>query len=166
MINLIKFHRPALAGLAIGLFVFMAVVGTAESSRAQDTLKREPLVLVTSSGKHELNVEIAATRDQQSRGLMFRRSMDPRHGMLFIYDEDQYVSMWMRNTYISLDMVFILASGKVHRIEASTEPLSERIIESGNRVIAVLELIGGTAARLKLKPGDIVRHRIFKSAGN
>lgn len=133
---------------------------------AQDMRKREPLVLVTSTGKYKFNVEIAATRDQQSRGLMFRRAMEPRQGMLFIYDEVQYVSMWMRNTYISLDMVFIRADGKVHRVEASTEPLSERIIESGDKILAVLELIGGTAARLSLKPGDMVRHGAFKSPGN
>lgn len=142
------------------------VTGTARSICAQETQKRDPLELITSTGKHKFEVEIASTRDQQSRGLMFRRSMEPHHGMLFIYKEVQYVSMWMRNTYISLDMVFILPNGKVHRIEASTEPLSERIIESGNRILAVLELIGGTAAKINLKPGDMVRHPVFKLGKN
>jgi hypothetical protein len=152
-----------LAAVSVALIVVFDEAGTI---RAQDIQKREPLTLVTSSGEHKFDVEIAETREQQSRGLMFRRSMDPQHGMLFIYNHDQYVSMWMRNTYISLDMIFILANGKVHRVETSTEPLSERIIESGNRILAVLELIGGTASKLKLKPGDVVRHRIFKSTGN
>ena len=142
------------------------MIGTAGSLYAQDTLKREALTLATSTGEHKFNVEIATTRDQHSRGLMFRRSMDPHQGMLFIYSETQYVSMWMRNTYIPLDMVFIRADGKVHRVEASTEPLSERIIESGDKVRAVLEVIGGTAARLNLKPGDMVRYPAFKSTGN
>ena len=142
------------------------MIGTAGSLCAQDTNIRERLVLVTSTGEHKFNVEVAATRDQQARGLMFRRSMGPRQGMLFIYDETQYVSMWMRNTYISLDMIFISADGKVHRVEASTEPLSERIIESGDKILAVLEIAGGIAAKLNLKPGDVVRHRAFKSPGN
>ncbi len=91
--------------------------------------------------------------------------MGPREGMLFIYDEKQYVSMWMRNTYISLDMIFIRADGKVHRVEALTEPLSERIIESGDKILAVLEVVGGTAAKLNLKSGDVVRHSAFKRPG-
>jgi len=127
---------------------------------------RDTLTLVTSSGEYKFNVEVAATRDQQARGLMFRRSMGAREGMLFIYDEKQYVSMWMRNTYISLDMIFIRADGKVHRVEALTEPLSERIIESGDKISGVLEVVGGTAAKLNLKPGDVVRHGAFKRPGH
>jgi hypothetical protein len=161
-----QFRRNSLKCLTTVFIALIAMIGTAGSLTAQDTKMREPLVLVTSTGEHEFKVEIAATRNQQSRGLMFRRSMDARQGMLFVYDEAQYVSMWMRNTYISLDMVFIRADGKVHRVEASTEPLSERIIESGDKVFAVLELVGGTAAKLNLKPGDVVRQSRFKSAAN
>lgn len=73
--------------------------------------------------------------------------------------------MWMRNTYVSLDMVFIRADGVVHRIEANTEPLSERIIASQGPVTAVLELAAGSAEKLKLKLGDRVLHSMFKSAG-
>ena len=69
--------------------------------------------------------------------------------------------MWMRNTYISLDMLFIRADGVIHRIEANTEPFSERVIASRGPVAAVLELKGGSAARLGLKPGDRVRHPLF-----
>lgn len=158
--------RPSLAITATVLIALVLVSGAARTIGAQETPKRAPLALVTSTGTHKFEVEIALTREQQARGLMFRRSMDPRHGMLFVYKEAQYVSMWMRNTYISLDMVFIRADGKVHRIEASTEPLSERIIESGNRISAVLELIAGTAAKINLKPGDRVRHALFNSSGN
>jgi uncharacterized membrane protein (UPF0127 family) len=70
----------------------------------------------------------------------------------------------MRNTYISLDMVFIKADGVVHRIEAHTEPLSERIIPSQGAVTAVLELVAGSAQKLQLKPGDRVLHPMFKGA--
>lgn len=131
---------------------------------AQETVKREPLTIVTATGEHGFDAEIAATRAEQSRGLMYRRSMDPAHGMLFTYDDAQYVSMWMRNTYISLDMVFILPDGRVHRVESMTEPHSERIIESGERIGAVLELLAGTAARINLKAGDKVQHPHFKPA--
>lgn len=130
---------------------------------ALEPAKRESLTLVTQTGPHKFDVEIAATRAQQSRGLMYRRSMNPAHGMLFAYNEPQYISMWMRNTYISLDMVFILPNGRIHRIETMTEPHSERIIESGSQISAVLELLAGTAARINLKAGDKVLHPHFKS---
>jgi uncharacterized membrane protein (UPF0127 family) len=85
-------------------------------------------------------------------------------GMLFFYDTPQEITMWMRNTYIPLDMVFIRADGVVHRIEARTEPLSENIVASRGDVTACLELAGGAAERLGLKPGDKVEHRFFKPA--
>ena len=130
---------------------------------AQQSIAREPVVIVTTSGAHNFAVEIAASRSEQARGLMFRRSLAPEHGMLFLYSKPQYVSMWMRNTYVSLDMIFIRADGRVHRIEANTEPLSERIIESGEKISAVLELVAGTARRIELRAGDLVRHSRFKS---
>lgn len=92
---------------------------------------------------------------------MFRRSIGNRQGMLFVHPEPRLVTMWMRNTYIPLDMIFIRADGRIHRIEAETEPLSERIIDSGDRVTAVLEIAGGLASKLHIKPGDIVRHPHF-----
>jgi uncharacterized membrane protein (UPF0127 family) len=96
--------------------------------------------------------------------LMFRTSLPEQTGMLFPFDAPQEVSMWMRNTYVSLDMIFIRADGVVHRIESRTEPLSERVITSGGPVTAVLELAAGVAARLDLKPGDRVRHPHFGTA--
>lgn len=121
----------------------------------------ERLEIVTASGVHPLDVEIAATPEKQTLGLMFRTSLPDNKGMLFPHDEPRELSMWMRNTYIPLDMVFIRADGTVHRIEARTEPLSERIIESGGPVSAVLEIAGGAAERMGLKPGDKVRHPVF-----
>lgn len=134
------------------------------ATAAQASLEKERLVVTTASGNHAFDVEIAKTPAQQARGLMFRRSLGAGSGMLFLYEEPQVVSMWMRNTYIPLDMIFIRADGKVHRVEPSAEPLSERIIRSGEEVTAVLELAGGTAARIGLKPGDVVKHAHFKTA--
>jgi uncharacterized protein len=84
--------------------------------------------------------------------------------MLFPFDAPHEIKMWMRNTYVSLDMVFIRADGVVHRIESRTEPLSERIISSNGPVTAVLELAAGAAGRLDLKAGDHVRHSHFRTA--
>jgi uncharacterized protein len=85
-------------------------------------------------------------------------------GMLFPSPAPREVSMWMRNTYIPLDMVFIRADGVIHRIEPMTEPLSENIVASNGPVLAVLELAGGAASRLGLKAGDVVRYRLFGNA--
>jgi len=88
--------------------------------------------------------------------------MPSDQGMLFLYDSSQKINMWMKNTFIPLDMVFIRSNGIVHRIETDTEPFSERIISSGGEVIAVLELNAGTSARLQLKAGDRIEHKYFK----
>lgn len=128
------------------------------------TVHEERLELVTSTGVHALDVEIAATPEKQALGLMFRTSLPDSKGMLFQHGAPHELTMWMRNTYIPLDMVFIRADGTVHRIEARTEPLSERIIASEGPVTAVLEIAGGAAERLGLKPGDTVRHPSFGTA--
>lgn len=127
-------------------------------------LKKETAVVVTSAGEHAFEVEIADRDEARNQGLMFRRSLGRRAGMLFFYDREQRISMWMRNTYIPLDMIFITAAGTVHRIEERTEPFSERVIESGARVLAVLEVKGGTAAEIGLRPGDRVKHPRFGAA--
>lgn len=130
---------------------------------AANALKRETAVVVTASGKHSFDVEIADRDETRALGLMFRRSLGARQGMLFFYETERPISMWMRNTYISLDMVFIRADGTVHRIEADTEPFSERPIGSGGDVLAVLEVRAGTAVEIGLKAGDRVLHPRFKS---
>lgn len=130
--------------------------------RSAGALESEPLSLVTETGEHKFTVEIADQPDNRAKGLMFRRSLGDDAGMLFVYETPQHISMWMRNTYIPLDMVFILADGRVHRVERDTEPFSEEVIDSGEPVLAVLEVKAGTADRLKLKPGDKVLHRAFK----
>lgn len=94
---------------------------------------------------------------------MFRTALADNMGMLFPYDGAQNVTMWMRNTYIPLDMLFIRADGTIHRIEAKTEPFSERMIEAGGDVAAVLELAGGASERLGIKAGDKVSHPYFKA---
>jgi hypothetical protein len=162
------------AASAAALFVCLlalhpvAVLPTAPPVAAKSSttsgMAREPLWLVTNRGEHTITVEIADTPERTAVGLMFRTELPETEGMLFPDDEPRHMSMWMKNTYIPLDMVFIRADGIVHRIEAMTEPFSEREIVSGIPVLAVLELKGGVAAKLGLKPGDRVRHRIFGTA--
>ena len=125
-------------------------------------MQRETLKLVTAKATHAIDIEITDTPEEKAQGLMFRTRLDDKNGMLFFYEAPQEVTMWMRNTYIPLDMVFIRADGTVHRIEARTEPLSEDIIASRGDVTACLELAGGAAERLGLKPGDRVEHPAFK----
>jgi uncharacterized protein len=151
-------HRAALLLLCLDLLLGCG------SSDAYAKMLAEKLWLVTSQGEREISVEVTETPEDMAMGLMFRTSLPDQSGMLFPSPAPREASMWMRNTYIPLDMVFIRADGVIHRIEAMTEPLSEAIVSSRGDVLAVLELAGGAAARLGLKPGDRVRHRIFQSA--
>ena len=121
----------------------------------------ERLQLVTANGEREIAIEVAETPEDMAMGLMFRTQLSDTAGMLFPSPAPREATMWMRNTYIPLDMVFIRADGVVHRIAAMTQPLSEEIVASQGPVLAVLELAGGNASRLGIKPGDKVRHRVF-----
>lgn len=123
----------------------------------------ETLVLVTQTGSHTLKVEVARTRAEQALGLMYRTELAQDHGMLFIHEPIRLAQMWMKNTYIPLDMVFISADGTVANISRMTEPHSEALITSGVPVKAVLEIAGGAARTYGLKPGDKVRHKIFEA---
>lgn len=121
----------------------------------------DQLYIVTSSGRHQIKLEIADTEEKKSLGLMFRTELADGHGMLFPYDSPQEITMWMKNTYISLDMVFITEAGVVLRVAQGTEPFSEAVISSEGNAAAVLEVIAGTAQRLGIKPGDKVEHSLF-----
>ena len=122
----------------------------------------EPLEIVTASGSHKLSVEVMRDENQRARGLMYRRSMPQDRGMLFDFKREEPVSMWMKNTYLSLDMVFVDRTGRVINIAENTEPLSERIIPSGGPAFAVLEVNAGVARRIGLKAGDRLRHAMFR----
>ncbi len=122
----------------------------------------EALQIVTASGTHDFQVEIAKDEQHRALGLMNRRFMPADRGMLFEFDREAQVAFWMKNTYIPLDMIFISPAGKVTNVVANAEPLSERVIPSGPPCLAVLELNGGQAAAIGLKAGDTVRHPFFK----
>jgi uncharacterized membrane protein (UPF0127 family) len=131
-------------------------------SPAGVTFERTPLEIESGGRRHRFTVEMADTDERRTLGLMHRRSMAPDAGMLFDFKRDGPVSMWMRNTFIPLDMLFMDRAGLVRHIHERAVPLSEAIIESGGAVRAVLELNGGTVQRLGLKVGDRLIHPMFR----
>lgn len=112
-------------------------------------------------GSVPIAIEIAENEQERALGLMFRTKLADGQGMLFVYPKAFEITMWMRNTYIPLDMLFIRPDGVIHRIEANAAPLSDRIIASEGDVSAVLEMPGGAALRLGIKPGDRVKYETF-----
>ena len=140
----------------------LALPGLAAAQQAP--VEKSSLAIVSGSGRHEFTVEVAATPDQRARGLMFRRSLDKDAGMLFEFGSGGRASMWMKNTLIPLDMLFIAADGTIESIAQRTVPHSLAAINSKGAVRGVLELNGGTTARLGIKPGDRVEHAMFGTA--
>jgi len=126
----------------------------------------EKLEITTSRGTHALAVEVMRTEEERERGLMFRESLAEDRGMLFDFKTERVVMMWMKNTYLPLDMIFMSRAGKVVAIAKNAAPLSEKIISSGVPASAVLEVNAGTAQRIGLRIGDFVRHPVFSGHGN
>lgn len=150
------------AGLALYLTT-LAPGWSSPAHAADDPRDDRRLEIVTADNKsHRFQVEVARTPEQQSQGLMFRRSMAPDAGMLFLNDPPRVMTMWMRNTFLPLDMIFFDQQGRVTRIVERTVPLSEAIIPSGSPVQGVLEVNAGTAAKLGLKPGDRLVHPLIR----
>jgi uncharacterized membrane protein (UPF0127 family) len=149
------------------LIAFVVTVGLAVSAYAaeitapQPKLPTAPLVIDTAKGPAQFSVEMAVAWPQQEQGLMFRKTLAPDAGMLFDFGKEQETSFWMKNTLIPLDMLFIKANGTIARIAANAKPLSEESIPSYEPVRAVLEIAGGRAAQLGIRPGDKVRAAVF-----
>ena len=129
---------------------------------APSGLSLVPLQIQSGGRTHDFMVEVAETVEQQAQGLMFRERLGPSEGMIFPFASPRPASFWMKNTLIPLDMIFIRPDGTIARIAENAEPLSERTVPSGEPVVAVLEVAGGTAARLGLKAGDRVEHTLFR----
>lgn len=141
---------------AVVALLFFTLAGTAQAQ--QQTFTSEPLTIETTSGKnHDFTAELAVNNAQREQGLMFRKSMPLENGMLFDFGQERDVAMWMRNTLIPLDMLFIARDGRITHIHENAVPHSEAIISSRGPVKFVLELNGGTAKRYGIKPGNMVR---------
>jgi uncharacterized protein len=124
--------------------------------------EQQTLEIATKSGVHVFSVELAVTDEEREHGLMFRRSVPEFYGMLFDFKRDQEVAMWMKNTYVSLDMIFIQSDGRIRHIAENTETESLKIIPSHGPVRAVLEVAAGTARKLGIAPGDRVASPILR----
>jgi len=148
------FSRTRVA-LSAGLLALALIAGLARAATI------EPLEILTRSGVHVFEVELAITDDERAKGLMHRRELPQGRGMLFDFGRDQMVAMWMKNTYVSLDMIFIRADGRIAHIAENTTPHSEAIVSSRVPVRGVLEVVAGTAKKLGVQPGDKVAHRWF-----
>ncbi len=140
------------------LIVCCVAVMVAAGARAAEL---QSLEIVTKSGVQVFTVEVAKTEQERATGLMYRRELSEGRGMLFDFSPEQQVSMWMKNTFIPLDMIFVRSDGRILRIAENTEPQSEKIIPSGGLVKGVIEVAGGTAKKLELPPGDRVGHPLF-----
>jgi uncharacterized membrane protein (UPF0127 family) len=141
----------------VASFVALCAVSVGDARAANV----QPLEIVTKNGVHVFSVEMATTEQEKETGLMYRKELADGKGMLFDFSPEQEVSMWMKNTYISLDMIFIKADGRILRIAENTEPLSTKIIPSNGPVKGVLEVIAGTAQKYGIRPGDRVAHPLF-----
>ena len=140
-------------GVAVALLLLVAAFPAA----ALESFQKSKLTVETAGGgKFRFDVELALTPGQQAQGLMYRRTMAADAGMLFIYDRVQPASFWMKNTLIPLDMLFVAADGRIVNIHERAVPESLDSVNSDGPVKAILELNGGMAARLGIRPGDRV----------
>ena len=139
----------------------LLVPAVAWPEEAPQFLERSRLLIQSGDRQFAFQVELAATPSERRRGLMFRRELAPNQGMLFDFDRPAPISMWMRNTYIPLDMLFIRADGKIANIAHDTEPFSEAVLSSDEPVRAVLEVPAGTTRLLGIQPGDRVLHPVL-----
>ncbi len=147
--------RVSLLGLAAALTAGMAV---AECAPDRVDLRGD-------WGAAQFTVEIADDDAERAQGLMFREHLPRSAGMLFVYDRPQQVSFWMRNTLISLDLIFVDATGTVVRVHENAVPLDETPIPGGGQVLAVLEINGGLAGAMGIGAGSELRHPAFADAG-
>src|SRR5258708_25223600 len=156
-------HAPAMIkGLSFAALLVAVAACLVASSPTARGAEQQILEIASRTGVHVFSVELAVTDDERSRGLMFRRSVPESYGMLFDFQRDPEVTMWMRNTYVSLAMIFIHSDGRIRRIAESTETESDKIIPSGGQVRAVLEVAAGTARKLGIEAGDRVATPIFR----
>jgi uncharacterized membrane protein (UPF0127 family) len=153
---------PLMAGVAalLALVLLLWLTTPAPAAPAVD-FDRVELRLDTRTDTHVFEVEVARSPEQRMRGLMYRTVLQADQGMLFLFPADQRVQMWMKNTPIALDMLFIGEDGRVKEVVADSRPFSETLIGSREPVRAVLELAAGTAARLGVQPGNRIRSSVF-----
>ncbi len=152
-------HEFNLRGVLASCFALFLIFAPLRLAAQESAL--EIIDMRSASGLHKVSVEVMRTPEQLERGLMFRKYMPDDRGMLFDFKSEAPIMMWMKNTYIPLDMVFISKDGTITGIAENAEPLSESIIPSNGPIQAVLEINAGVSAKLGLKKGDKISASIF-----
>ncbi len=147
------------ARLALAAFVLAG--GSTGTRAAEIKFERSELTVASARGEQRFRVELALDGAQRERGLQHRPFLAEDAGMLFVFDRPETITMWMLNTLIPLDMIFIGPDGRVLNIAERTRPKSLDTISSAGPAIAVLEILGGTSARLGIRPGDRVAHPLL-----
>lgn len=150
----------ALASSVARLLLLVAIVASAAHAQSIQ-FEETPLAIEGPGGRFEFQVELAVSPEQRRQGLMFRTELADDRGMLFDFGKRQPITMWMRNTYVPLDMLFIDTDGEIAQIAANTQPLSDAVIASRAPARAVLELRAGVTQELGIAPGDRVVHPLF-----
>lgn len=145
--------------ITISFFIFLTTINT----EAQNSFPRDIISVESKIKTYDFNVELALDDSHRQYGLMFRNFLPKMSGMLFIYDNKRDLNMWMKNTFISLDILFLDDDGTIINIAKSTEPKSLSIISSKHAAKAVLELNGGLTNELEIKVGDRIVHSSFEN---
>ncbi len=145
-------------------FFVLALLALMARAAAFESLPVQTIEIETRKGPHRFKVEVAADSASQERGLMFRKEMDPDAGMIFVFGESEFVSFWMKNTFLPLDMLFVKRDGTISSIQANAVPFSEASISSIEPVLAVIEINGGRARALDIETGDKVHAQAFGNA--
>jgi uncharacterized membrane protein (UPF0127 family) len=156
-------RRTAILAVIVALAVYLAMreINAWRAAQPQPTLPEAPFVIDSARGSIRFNVELATTKPQQERGLMFRRSLGPDQGMLFDLHTERRVALWMKNTLIPLDMLFFDKDGVLVFIVHEAKPMSLKPLGPHRPVRAVLEVLGGRSNALGLEPGDLSEDAIF-----
>jgi uncharacterized protein len=150
-----------LASSAVAAVPALAWQAKPRSAATAPSAKLDTVEVLTSRGRVKFTVELAVTKAEQERGLMFRKSLAPDRGMLFPYNPPRPAAFWMKNTLIPLDIIYIAPNGRVLSIARNAVPHDQTPLPSGGVVGGVLEIAGGRAAQLGILPGDRVLNKIF-----
>jgi uncharacterized membrane protein (UPF0127 family) len=155
--------RRTLRHPALLIFLILFAASAASAQGNLETFAKDELVLALQDGaRHTFAVELATTRAQKAQGLMFRPALAADAGMLFVYEHEGLRTMWMKNTEIPLDMLFIDRRGQIVHIVERTVPFSLETVSSDLPALAILELNAGTVSRLRVETGDRVLHDVFQ----
>ena len=152
-----------MANYLLKLIALVGCLFVLESRHAvSDTIfPQSEILIVSKSGEHKFVVDVATTMAQRQVGLMYRKKMARNRGMMFDFGEEQLIAMWMKNTLIPLDMLFVDKTGRILQIERATTPLSLETIAGRRPAMSVIELNAGLTTELGISEGDQVMHNIF-----